>query len=775
MAERLLSKTRLERARAIPDHAVVEYAKVQDEPLVVYGRIQGSDSEPYTVIIDLEQKVVAHWCPDFEGGGAGSYRSYGGGYGGGYSHGWCKHLGKILLMLEGADANKIVPVASSLAKVVSRKEIKDRLEKLKEKRVTAMPPSAADQPEVPLMDQVSVACQQAIDAKECTALFEAVNKRIEADYSRMDASLAIFALNSLLENIPGKFKEVFASRARATIDRLLASAVERFFGTFWIASTIKRLESASTIRKVAGYSSSTITLPPGLSAPPGATAGELHDARVVLGMLFEGNPTQLKRVLSSCALPVDADRGRLVRISRDINLGGTLVADVKTWIESQLSGSSYTLPSFSFVDDLFIYLLNVASERPTFTPAGGGGWGGRGDYYFLPKRVIEDNPATSFVMERVKETAREYITGKELASHHKIFTWLSGRDVLANWAERMRIREPDAMLTQGIIVQFDVNGSRPHQELLQAFDGSTRLVLDQSAPMVFKIQPFDFVLCRREMIDRPDYSRVVSPVAVLVPDQVVSLVMQGTPIVSNVLPWNVLSAFALRGVLSGAEVSIGIEACKKHHFIYGSMDLRHALEQLSHMGKSGMQDDFYRSLRQKVSVHGGRLNSTTREAGRSLLAAEGPVLDHILDLVKLDDDGKIKRVVRYLATWPDADAFRKGLLDDVLDAVMKVAPIPKDLFTWLKTEKLGQYGFAPAALMSKLKGELRKLKKVVAASKARGTREQVYKNKLGQLLAASISIPTSGPLTPQEREALKIKVDGLEAQFPTGAAGAPLG
>ncbi len=309
MAERLLSKSRLERARAIPDHAIVEFAKVQDEPLVVYGLIQGSDREPYTVLIDLEEKIVAHWCPDFEGGYAGSYgggyRGYGGGYGGGngggYSHGWCKHLGKILLMLVEADANKIVPVASSLTKIISKSEIKGKLEKVKEKRVSAIPPGSADQPEISIVDQISVACQQTADGKECSALLEVINKRIEVDYSQMDASLILFGLNNLLGNVPEKFKKIFVSRTKVTIDRLLTVAVERFFSTFWITSAIKRLESAAILRTIAGCGVAVVIREPRSAGDDGASGQRARPPAAgrepVAGRAWQGQEQ------SRCGLP----------------------------------------------------------------------------------------------------------------------------------------------------------------------------------------------------------------------------------------------------------------------------------------------------------------------------------------------------------------------------------------------------------------------------------------------------------------------------------------
>ena len=65
MPSRLVPSRKISRARSISNRNVLEFTIVKENPLIAFCLIQGTAREPYTVIINLEEKYVAHWCPDF--------------------------------------------------------------------------------------------------------------------------------------------------------------------------------------------------------------------------------------------------------------------------------------------------------------------------------------------------------------------------------------------------------------------------------------------------------------------------------------------------------------------------------------------------------------------------------------------------------------------------------------------------------------------------------------------------------------------------------------
>ncbi len=773
--ERLLSKSRLSRARAIPQTAVVEFVKIQDDPLVAYALIQGSEREPYIAIIDLQDKIVAHWCPDFAGGGERNYGGYGRGYGGygGYGSGgstdggWCKHLGKLLLLLPAEDTTRIANVAHALGKKTSQAAVKKMLEQIKERMVTSgKNRNDTIQNEIPLVDRIDVACKRTVKGDDCGELFGQINEQLDRELSASSPSLSLHHMSVLLDKVPSESLETFAKRTRDVFKKHVDRSVAEFRGRFWITSIIKRLETAALLKTIGNKLDLDISLA-GLERPTTLTTGEMQDARAVLQLLMEKEPKRLKDTVTALHLPREIARSHVERVSRAIMISGTLVDEVKRWVESQLKAVPYTLPSASYTDDLLIYIMSVAGEKPEVHLTEGSTWHGIRDFYYLSEKQMEGKPAFKYVIDHVKESAREYVTKRELQAHNKLFKWLAGATTPCNWIERPRPREADASFPgTGVLVQWDINACKPYQEFLQAFDGSTRIVFDQTSPVATKIQPFDIVLCRKDLMERPGHVKVAHPLFILVPEQAINLVTRGMPIISNVIPWHVLSDYSCKGYLSGARVSLAIEQCKNTKFVYGSVDLLHTLEGLSRLGKSGMQDAAFATLKKEITVTTNRLNPTTRKVVHDALSMEGHVAGRLLGLVTMAEEERQKLVLNLLRSATSPDEFRKLLTDSIFRMLVKDGSITTAVFDFLKTEKLGAYGFAPAMLSAHLKEEFSKLTKLIRQRNAI-TWERLTKNQVGKMLASSLGLSSANAITPDIQEMLIRKTGELIAALGT--------
>ncbi|HME54372.1 MAG TPA: hypothetical protein VKM55_19255 [Candidatus Lokiarchaeia archaeon] len=778
--ERLVQGSRLARARSIQNKDVVEFCKVKTEPLVVYCRIQGSDITPYTAIIDLEEGVVGHWCPDFFKG-----------------EGWCKHLGKLLLMLTDQEVTTIANAASTLRHVKAKESMAEMLSRIKSVLVenavktnqnrtdeqastetnqdASIEPGEivnegmgtrgscnASMPAITLADMINVLCANMQDGKECPDLALTVKHGIAEDLESMDGFLALFQIESIIVKIPAQVKAQFVEQCKDVFQEKLGALIGVFYDHFWSMSNLKRLEIAAVVHSIATDIGFQLTLD-GLSRPATFTGPNAMDARLALEMLL-GNEHQetFDNAIVEWELPDHDDENRLHRMYLDMNVSGTHVQQVKNWIAEKIGEKAFNLPSFAHADDLLIYIETVAGERPKFNP-----WAahpkpsktykarmyyGSREYVQFPQTMLETNPALKFVMERIKSSGREYITTPEMEAHKHFFSWLSGNNIVSTWVERTRTREPDFKIEGGgnIIIQWDINVSRPQQPFLQAFDGSKRLTINRTCPLISRIQPFDCTLCHSEMLSQPDRSVAVQPTVVLVADQVVDLILRGVPIISNILPWNVLSNFARTGNVSGGAVALAIDTCKKYRYIYGDVDLQRTLERLSKLGKQGMQANAYAELRDKTKTlsKSARLSVAKREACRDLLAAESPFLDTLLEAARLDENNRYKIVLNALRFGSTIEAFRDIVSKDIAAVILK-NPIDKDTFNSIKAEKLGPYYMAPVMIAEKMKSALAIIKKKVEKSRAM-SRELLWVDPVAQVVAAVSNIPQKGSLTEDE-------------------------
>ena len=102
---RFIDSSRLSRARKITERSVLEFKIVQEDPVITYCYLQGSASDPYICFIDLKDNKVGHSCPDFDKSNRYNNQRN-------QIAGWCKHLGKLLLLL---DSNLLNPIAEQLA------------------------------------------------------------------------------------------------------------------------------------------------------------------------------------------------------------------------------------------------------------------------------------------------------------------------------------------------------------------------------------------------------------------------------------------------------------------------------------------------------------------------------------------------------------------------------------------------------------------------------------------------------------------------------------
>ncbi|TFG30421.1 hypothetical protein EU528_08295 [Candidatus Thorarchaeota archaeon] len=741
MPSRFVHGARLSRARKISDKSLVEFEVLSENPVVAYALIQGSGSEPYTVIIDDSQGIVAHTCPDFNKG-----------------IGWCKHLGKLLLKLPEGSINNLNK--SRLREIRSYSEIRDHLERLREKK-TLEAPSDVD---VSLDEQIHVLAKSLENGKTPLQLIERVRQGLKDEIEKSTPNLVILKINSMTKEMSAIQYNLFLKQVGDVLRPSVQRVYNHLIECFWTTSTLYRLELAYLLSKVPEKLKAEVNLT-SFQQPEDLSVEERTDARIVLSILTGKNIQS--REFSSLVGDIPEQEKisvRLIRAGNKVVMAGTSVEGLKSWLQNEIKVSHLKTTGRTREDDLLIYILQTNGEKPKLEIK----FNHSRDFTGLPVTVVETNPALDFVIQRIKTSERDYITRGEHSRHRMFFKWLEDKSVESSWSERTRARQADTLLSQpGIIIQWDICVNGQHPELLHVDKGEVRYTPDISSHIHSQLQPFDMTLCHPSMKQGGEWTKIAKPIAILIPDQVIDLVLRGTPVISTVLPWNVLMKFAHSGHIESGEVEIGIRTCQQRRFVYGSIALEKALEELSMLGKSGLSDEFYAKAHDELKTSSGRLNTSTRPIARKILVGEGKSIQALLAISTMNETTQLGYIVRAAKEAKDIGEFRIKLVQFVAKELLKGSMLnrltPK-LLNELTEPDLGVYSFVSRRIKNDLNKAYVDLR-LWLTGKSNPTRRNIHSNIIGALMLEELKIPKMGALTDEELAALRIKHGAIAKHF----------
>ena len=637
MPNRLIDSTRLSRARRISDNSLVEFEILKEDPITVYGLIQGSASEPYTVIIDMSERAIYHSCPDFNKG-----------------RGYCKHIGKILLKLQPISINQIVANRHNISVNRSGQAAATKLAKLKENIIL----ESKDIGDIPLTEMIETVGRTLNSGGTAEEALENIRNLLLNELNQSTHILTIMKLESIIQAVQRSGSSQLLSKIDDVLNQKFEESMSKFLESFWTVSTLRRLEQAFLLGKIAAGLRKKIEIQP-LELPPDISQAERVDARIVLGCLLNKSmeSAELLHILGHQYDSFIVNE-RLKLLAGKIEISGTSVPDVKHYVKSASSSIRGWSWDTSYIDDLLIYIMKANGERPIMKVDLNKFY----SFVNLPTTIIEQHPSLNYVIEHIKTSGREYITKDELHGHTRLFQWLNGEDIPHRWTERPRNRQPDTSLNpQGLIIQWDVCVNGKYPDFLNAYRNNIRMTMDKSSHLFSQVQPFDITLCHLESKPGPEWSEIVMPSSILLPDQVVNLVLQGTEIVSNVLPWDCLSRYAQSGYIESGEISVAMDQCRKHRFAYGSVVLEKALTEISKLGKSGLSDETYQKIHEQLRISSGKMNSQTRPLAKQLVIGEGETLQSLLTNYGKDEKQWLGLVIRAGKESPRLNLFRETL------------------------------------------------------------------------------------------------------------------
>ena len=248
-------------------------------------------------------------------------------------------------------------------------------------------------------------------------------------------------------------------------------------------------------------------------------------------------------------------------------------------------------------------------------------------------------------------------------------------------------------MTTGIIIQWDVCVNDCDNNLLEVRKNGIRILVDKASHLSGKIQPFDYTLCHSFLKPVGNFTKFAYPTAILMPDQVIELVKQGVTIISNLLPWDVLSDVVKgRNLSSEAIVNARIE-CNNRSFVFGSYELRKELKKFAKIAIQGLEPEKYAKYHLKLANDTGRLNVRSRKICYSILYSEGKALDRLLEYITQDPDGKLRVILSCAKESATLEEFRKSIIQRVFKTLLESNYSPIDPFKLGENFKYTKYNF----------------------------------------------------------------------------------
>ncbi|MCY3413845.1 MAG: hypothetical protein INQ03_19530 [Candidatus Heimdallarchaeota archaeon] len=727
---KFIDSARVARAKKISSKKVLEFEIIKKDPLITFMVIQGSSRDPYIVIIDLEKREAVHSCPDFN-------RRYQ----------YCKHFGKLFLSLDPTLFNQFASV--SLHKISVK--VKERLQGLKSAIISENIESEDFNEDIDLKDAI----MSYLDSKS-PLLLSYITNSIKAEIKGISFLEYLNKVSYYLEIIPGNKQKVFAQELAKDLEDDIISNLDVFFQTFNAKEIIYKLEICSLLSHLCNRMN--IRVPLINIQFNNLSKRELGDTIACIDLLYQFNSDIFEQILHH--LPSSFNYNNEIseiyhRILRSFTFSGSRNIILKNWINHKLKRSSEYLFTNDYIDEYLKYIMLSNNERFNYKVSIYKELG------HISTKLLEANPGFRFIIGEIKQSEREYITQQEYNDHRTFFEWLKQDNKTCSYIEKPRNRVPEALLnSQGIIVQWKLNINQVFPEKFEAFDGSTRLVLEQHSPHFKVLQPFDFTLNDNIRRNEYGYTKSFKAQYIITSDQVVNLVLQGNEIISNVLPWHLLSKFANTGYINGGEVSLAITECINKAFIYGSVALKSALIKISKLGKTGLSNEIYEEMHKVLKSDTGRLNATSRPLAKNILNVEGDELQELLNFHSHEETKQLLLIIKSARSSNSVLAFRKSIIDGILRSIIN------DTSHWVKflqsfaiREDIGHYFPIKLEFKALIKKELEILKKQL--EKEIINTHQLFKKPLGELICSTAKISPSQSISDFDREEINKQIKNI--------------
>ncbi len=719
---RIIDSSRLSRAKKISKSKVNEFEVVSEEPLIAFSIIQGSSSSPYTVIIDFENNKAYHSCPDYN-----RISSY------------CKHFGKLFLLLPEDLLYYFITNYRNLDKKTSGidKRLKEIKTSLVEKKI-----------EENTGEEINIA--DTIDSYLSTKnnkLLKLIINFMEKELDENDNYLYFMRFMQFISIPTGLTRKNFTSAIASSFEKNFISHVQSVLAGIRAHNIVKNLELVYLISEIANKMKYEL---PQMDSSylDDVSIVELRNLTAIADLLYQYTDRKFK--LFTDNLPANfvySDNTEIIfeNIRKQIYFNDTSLSAIKSWVNRKLKKAAIISFSMDYIDDFLIYTMLSNREDIRYKVSLYKGLAR------LSTTLLEENAALRFVISEIKESEREYITSEEFNQHTRFFNWLNRRSVTSSYRERPRHRTADMMFNnKGIIVQWKINANKLHNDKFYAHHEGNRLKININS-IIFKIlQPFDYTFSTNQKLAHVDkYIKSTNPNYIMLPDQVVNLVLQGVPIISNVLPWNILSDFARTGYIHGGDISVGIKKCQEFSFVYGSTALKNALEKISKLGKTGISEENYAEIYSSLKMDSGRLNSLSRPLAKQIIAAEGAFFDVIVSNIGLNEKQQQLLVIKTVRCSPDIEKFRSTLANEILKKLKKYPDKWLSIIQADSSDILGHYLHIKDKLRSYIIKEAEVVNKL-ASSGTQQSKSRIFKNPLGKIFCDQMNITNYKQITDLE-------------------------
>lgn len=746
---RFITATKLARARTIPDSAMVEWAIISEQPVIAYARITGSDAEPYRILIDASKTttgLVGCDCRDFKDRGSATS--------------WCKHLGKLLLQLPKGSQQSLDEVRFRLLKTT--KALDQQITQLKTQQLASEP--EGNSTELSLIDQLNILLQS---PSQKPRIIEAIQQTLAHICQQKDAYQALLAFIDALNHFEQDLQSQLFRTLQKQLETYVHQAITALIPHFWTRPLLTRLEWASVLGPLLPFCSQSKQLDQ-LYFPHQANKHDPYqcvDLWLWLCYLLEWQTGDLKQAAQQanqmlakqdCTFSTEQLEQRKRRLVFEAQLAPGLPQSLKKRLLTIAGQNQLYSP---YPDELLIHLVKSGGGRPIHDLQ-------QDDHHFFststtlyhfPQTLLHDYPALSFVLEHIKTSPREYLTEAEIKAHSKFFQWLSGKKFESEWEERPRERVLDTTLAgihEGIIIQWDIaaHQSAPGRLYTQH---QGHAILPAPGTVTAQLQPFDFTLCHPQMLARGLWTRIAQPLWILQPDQVVTLIQHGHPVISQLLPWQTL-ADAVHHAVAYGHLRTAITDCQRSRFIYGSLVLESALAQLIRIARSGLTEAQYQQQRELLNRESGRLNTQTKQQTQSILAGEGDNLALLCQALQLSEDDCARAIIKIARKTETLAQFRSALADELVTRGLKQPNTLDGRLFHLLEQDLSPHQAAKSTLQKKLQRNLNALRKQLQQPNL-PSRQSINANPLGAMLMTVIGANKTrihSNISQQEQQAL---------------------
>lgn len=744
-----IDSQRWARARRIKSKDILEFNVVNEDPVVAYCKIQGSEAQPYTVIINCEKNYLAHYCADFSG----NYNN-------------CKHIAKLLMLLPETLSDRINKHKGKLDKIRSR-DLSSYLDEIKQKAILNSP----EDEEISLEDRINLLVKNFESTQFRNKIIPTIISMISSEMAELSPPANLERIFSILTLIPNEKKKEFLHMLKAPFQKAFQDNLQQLTARFWVCEITSRLEFIHYLVRASHLLEIPISFQ-NLKVPNSLHASEAVDCLIIFQYAYGNDLAMLKSQIPEKLYdklpfghPEIETRKRLLH--RKLQYSKSHLDGLLHWLlqeSGRLNGYINEEERLKQVDSFFIYLLKSSNTIARINVYFGYGDG----YSRYSTKTVDASPCLSYIFSHIKHSGREYVTYDEYKAHKPLFEYIGGNQShksiaqLPNWQESPRIRNMDTVLpTLGIIVQWDVNALLHYPQFLNAYEENKRIIFDDRSPVLPKIQPFDFTLCAPNMVCLSPELYKVFPQIILMPDQVISLLKKGMKIISNVLPFHVLTDYYRGLFVSGGQISYAIKRCVDYSFVFGALNLKQALEQIYWGSSSGLDPEHFGQFRKSLLNSTRRLNDETRGWCRQIIFSEGPELTFFLKLIGSPiSDVHLKLVMKAVLENEDIHDFRYEIIWKIFEELIKSHGFTLNLFKEIQDHNYGLYDFTPILLTELFQQHIKKLKTLLNRAR-HPTTEQLDRNLFAQLYLRQKKIPKSQPLSEEQFADLKSQLDSI--------------